>query len=712
MRGCLTKAIGSGMLLAAAALFGESCASQDAGPYAPKYGDWTSSRLWGGGYVQNVVLCPSDPKRCYAYIDMAGLYRSDDRGETWRMLHGVLKDREIEIRGLLVDPRDADKIVIATGNPSVSTGILTSDDGGASFKRVLKAPFDGNGSFRDAGFVLDRDAKNPDHMLAASIGDGIWESRDNGQAWICLGAKGLFPTDLRFDIRNPKRIWVCSQNWTGYPHGKKSSFKAAFLRSDDGGENWKTLSEESPTELLQDPDDPSRLLGIFDERLVKLSLDGGETWTELSKGLPVVEKRKEKDYCSRNRFCALAAGPGFILTASANGDFYRLDKGQSVWQEISRSSVDSNGWWANVDGKNGQWSHFGKALGSIVVDPADPAHWYLTDWFAVYQTFDSGKTWKATIQGMAQTVVHAVASDPLNPKIVHLGMADNGYFRSDDGGLSFKQNTDGIGCNVKCLACASEFPGVVYATGSSSWKCDTLYVNDKSGTGHWRKAACKGLPDKESHFFDSIAIDPKDSKRVVAGVSGSPKQGEGGVYESLDGGESWSWIGAGLPEGKGFFHDSIWWIGREIALSKDGSMVCFSNSRRKVFSWDKASKTWIKAEFQQGQPLDVAADPFKPGRFAIGAIGGGVFVSEDGGKTWAKSLDGTAGQVCFDSAVEGRMAASSEDGVFLSEDGGKTWKALDKGLPDRRFKNSGAFSGSRLLVGSGASGAFWTELGR
>ena len=84
-------------LLAGACL----CAGIAAEAKEISYNGWISGAFWGGGYVQNVVLCPSDPDRCYAYIDMAGVYRSDDKGKTWRMLHGAFPDGiGFHIRGL------------------------------------------------------------------------------------------------------------------------------------------------------------------------------------------------------------------------------------------------------------------------------------------------------------------------------------------------------------------------------------------------------------------------------------------------------------------------------------------------------------------------------------------------------------------------------------------------------------------------------------
>lgn len=56
----------------------------------PAYGKWRQGLIGGGGYIQNVVLCPSAPNRAYAYVDNSGMFRSEDQGRSWRMIHGGL----------------------------------------------------------------------------------------------------------------------------------------------------------------------------------------------------------------------------------------------------------------------------------------------------------------------------------------------------------------------------------------------------------------------------------------------------------------------------------------------------------------------------------------------------------------------------------------------------------------------------------------------
>ncbi|MDQ2687896.1 MAG: hypothetical protein M3Y28_08525, partial [Armatimonadota bacterium] len=381
----------------------------------PTYGPWRSCLIGGGGYLQNVVPCPTNPKRYYTYIDVGGLARSDDGGRSWRMLHGGLpaKEANYQVRGLVVDPRNDAKIIIATGSQwSGDGGIFTSDDAGQTWRKTLDARFMGNGPERWTGFILARHPKNPDVLVAASEGTGLWRSADNGQTWQSLGLTDLHPTDLKFDKTNPQRLWLCTAPFDGYLGGKQVKLGAGFYRSEDGGKTWAKLADMSPTEILQDPSDPTHLLGIVKSTL-QISRDAGSTWQAFDDGLP---PRTSQSGPADDQFNALAAGPDFVLTASSKGTFYKLPSGQTHWQKIDRQGVqevyEGQEWFRHKTGG------MGSALGSITVDPRDPNHWFFTDWFAIYQTPDAGLHWQLSIDGIEDTVLHDITQDPTDPGVV------------------------------------------------------------------------------------------------------------------------------------------------------------------------------------------------------------------------------------------------------------------------------------------------------
>ena len=675
------------------------------------YGPWRAVKMGGGGFMQNIVFS-SKPNVLYAYADVTGPWRSDDSGKRWRALYGALPSRTAYgVRSLSVDPRDENTLIIACGSQWTSTdGIYRSTDGGKSWKKVLEAKFYANESGRASGVLLARDPKNPARILAAAGGDGVFASNDNGLTWQKMGAEGIYPTDLKIDASNPNRVWLSAQAQEKiWRDGKQISLGGGFWQSEDGGAKWTKTADVAPSEIVQEAS--GRLYGLFEKgRSVRQSEDGGQTWTEKSEGLDL------RDQHWMDSLNALAVGPGFLLTATQRGVFYRLDTTapNAQWRKVERVGVEEQYegevWMSAMQrGKPGDWQHFGAALGSIIIDPRDPQHWWFTDWYGAYQTRDAGKNWSLSIDGIELTVLHTIIQDPTDPGVVHMGMADNGYLWSDNGGERFTSAK--INANMKSVSVSPLLPSRVYGVGNKkpgAWESNQVFVSIDRGKT-WTKSPQVGLPNADKFHWNSIVVDPKQPYTVYIGVSGEVGEGKGGVYVSRDGGRKWSWIGQGL-EDKGVFRYDIWAIGREIAVSENGTLAAISRDRKAAYYYDATTQTWARAQTNWGNsPHSVVAVPGAPGRFFTGVANDGVYRSDDGGKNWTRVLKEGAEHVAVDAGKPSRIAAGTKDGVYLSEDGGETWKVTDKALPHRSY-GIPAFAGERLLVGTGGSGAYWMPL--
>ena len=409
-----------------------------------------------------------------------------------------------------------------------------------------------------------------------------------------------------------------------------------------------------------------------------------------------------------------------MLTSTLfNANVYRLDAGGAQWKSVKREALQTEPYWW---GFHGVYSAFGSSTSSLTVDPRDPKHWWLTDWFSVWQTRDAGKNWTHTSQGLETTFVHNLTQDINDPTRVYAGLADLGMFISHDGGRSFDKRTgrkiplpgDDIANNIKDISYSRSNPQRLYAVGSKEWYSNSLFISDNAGQS-WKLAPLTGLPAvKDAHLSghksSTVAVSPTNANEVYLTLSGAVKAGDGGPYRSTDGGQTWQWAGAGLPDGE-FYRTNQAQHDSQLQISSDGSMVTVSVDKSLVYRRAGADEAWQKVEMNfGGAPFGVSADPHHAGRFYIGVPHAGLYRSDDSGVTWRKLDTPGVSYVELDGAKPDRLAAGTLNGVIYSRDGGQTWVALDKSLPARVEWLELAFAGERLLVGTGGSGVFWIDL--
>ena len=680
----------------------------------PTYGQWHSSRFGGGGYIQQVVISPSNPKRTYAYVDVGGVYRSDDGGNSWRMCHGNLPANRsnYSVRGLWVDPVNPDHVVIVTGNRwDGRQGVYLSTDGGNSWKKTFSAWFWGNGYRRAAGNVLVGDPQNANRLYIAAVDDGFAISNDKGKTWQATDQlKSLAPTAIWIDPNHTENIWVaCYERKLNF-QGKQRHFKSGLYLSQDHGQTFSQVSDDEFSEIVQLPWGEHSLIGIQKSAHIQISSDMGKTWQALETGLPINEKSaKEKSSTSGSAFNALSVGSNFVLLGARNGDIYKLKQSSEKWQHIKPELINEGQWWGRI--KPGQWQHHGKAMGSITISPVNPNHWFTTDWYAIYQSKNAGKTWNLSIDGIEVTVIHSITPDPYKPSLIHAGMADNGYIHSDDRGINFKKG--GGPSNVKHIVPSYASKGLLFYVGPKGheWLANQLYISRNHGK-KWDRCKMVGLPDMKDRRCNSIALDYENPDRLWVTVSGKIAPNEGGVYRSEDAGETFTWDSQGMA-GTSFFDTSIWACGPQLAISENGSMIAISSSSRAIYTRPVGSEIWQKVNIKlssYGKPSSVAASIQAPGIMVVAVRGMGLYLSADNGKTFDHVWEGDSSYVALDPQLPNRIAVSTNKGIALSIDYGQSFNYLDQSLPDRVTRLPLAFAGNRLVVGTAGSGIFYIDL--
>jgi photosystem II stability/assembly factor-like uncharacterized protein len=207
----------------------------------------------GGMCCHSIQLDPGDRRRIIVGISAAGVFRSEDGGESWAPANkgtaaDFMPDKYPEV-GQCVH-----KVLLHSERPGRlwqqnHCGVYRSDDYGESWERL-----DGNGLPSDFGFGLALHPRDPDtafvvpeesaeNRVTADGRLGVWRTRDGGSTWE-LAADGL-----------PERAWVAvlregmasdGLDPAGIYVGAQSG--SIFVSPDEGG-SWLEAARDLPPVL-------------------------------------------------------------------------------------------------------------------------------------------------------------------------------------------------------------------------------------------------------------------------------------------------------------------------------------------------------------------------------------------------------------------------------------------------------------------------------
>lgn len=246
----------------------------------------------------------------------------------------------------------------------------------------------------------------------------------------------------------------------------------------------------------------------------------------------------------------------------------------------------------------------------------------------------------------------AVTGVPGKPELFYMGAAGGGVWRTEDGGQTWGNISDGyFGGSIGAVAVAESDPNVIYVGGGEV----TVRGNVSYGYGMWKSVNAGkswepiGLPD--SRHIVRIRIHPQNADIVYAAVMGDlyKSSEERGVYKSIDGGETWERVlfanaDAGAvdlvmdPNNHRILYASTWRIRRtpySLESGGEGSGIWKSTD---------SGETWTNIMDADGLPdgpigiIGLAVSPVNSERvFAIiEANDGGVFRSDNAGENWRK----------------------------------------------------------------------------
>jgi len=354
--------------------------------------------------------------------------------------------------------------------------------------------------------------------------------------------------------------------------------------------------------------------------------------------------------------------------------FYSGSTGGGMWK-----TEDAGQSWAPISDK-----FFGGVIGSIDVADSDPNVIYVgtgsqdvrgnsSTGRGMWKSTDAGRTWKFAglreTGALGRTVVH-----PTNPDLVYAAALghpfgknrERGIYRSKDGGATWQQVlflNDSTGASD--LVMNPSNPRILYA---GMWRGERKpwtmisggleggVYKSVDGGDTWAKLA-GGLPTGLVGKV-GLTVSPANPDRVWAMVEAEP---EGGLYRSDDAGTSWTRVNA---ENK--IRQRAWYYYRIVADPANENQVWLMSVQ--LHKSVDGGRTFAAVSVPHGDTHDLWINPENPRIMGLSDDGGSV-VTLTGGKSWSSmNLMPTAElyDVIVDHGYPYRVYTAQQDNTSIS----------------------------------------------
>ncbi|MEM7161335.1 MAG: T9SS type A sorting domain-containing protein [Bacteroidota bacterium] len=339
-----------------------------------------------GGRLNSVAIHPTNPDIIFTGSSTGGLYRTLNGGDDWQSVADGFE--YLAIGDIVFDPVDPQIIYTGTGDPNIT---------------ILPHP-----------------------------GNGVYRSPDNGDTWVNIGLNNAgIISEIAINPSDNQIIYAASM---GLPF--ETSNDRGLYRSQDGGQSWEQIlfvsDDAGIIDIVMDPTNPQILYAASWDRIrnntesvvyeddskIFKTIDGGESWIQLTNGLPGNDQvRIGLDISAQDSETLVALYVGQDMQV---GGIYRTENGGDSWDALG------------ITGLENALGGFGWYFGKIRMNPFDDQEITVLG-VGLYTSFNNGQSWEETAPVWWTYEVHADKHD-----LVYYD--ENLRFLATDGGLYKHEN--------------------------------------------------------------------------------------------------------------------------------------------------------------------------------------------------------------------------------------------------------------------------------
>ena len=682
--------------------------------YDPSLFDEMEYRLLGpyrGGRVTAVDGYPDRPRTYLMGGVGGGVWRTTNAGESWHNL----TDGELHvgpIGAISVAPSAPNVIYVGTGsaevrgNISVGNGVYRSVDGGDSWEHM---------GLPDSHHIrrIQVHPRDPDVVYVTALGHlfgpneerGVYRSTDGGETWekVLYVSEHTGAIDLRMHPENPQvlyaAMWQAERKpWAMHSGPHNGPNEGGVWKTTDGGDSWNELTNGLPTDsvgkigLAVSPADPDRVYALVEaqehNRGLYRSDDGGDSFERVSDFRGLLARAWYYTHVD-------AHPTKEDVVFVSNEGFFRSDDGGESFQEVSTPHGDNHDLWIN---------------------PKRPERAIQANDGGANVTTDGMESWSTQLN-QPTAEFYSLEVDDQFPYRIYAPQQDNSTIsipsRTTKGITPYENWFATAGCETGPLAVDPENPDIIYGG------CKGRISRHNRATDQTRQIwiyplEYHGRSNQELKYrrqwTSQIEFSPHNPDRLY-----HPSQH---VHVTTDEGQTWETISPDLtnwdqhkelhrtPPGGPLTYDNtgVEIYGTIVAFEEsphtEGVLWAGSDDGRVSLSRD-GGDSWTEIT-PEGLELhstvsDLTISPHEPGRAFIAVHRYRmddwrpmIYRTDNYGEDWTLLTDGTNGippehptrTVVEDPDRRGLLYAGTEFGLFVSFDDGAHWQSFQQNLPE------------------------------